>query len=221
GAVVTLSMASTPFLMMATRRIRQEPGGAQETREEPQALGARALVVGFGRFGQTVAQVLLSAGITVTMIDRRVEQIDLASDFGSKVYYGDGMRLDMLRQAGAEQVQLIMFCIDSVPDAHFIDSVAAAFPDATIYVRGFDRRSVIALANSRAQYVMREVYESAIKMARMALDNLGLGESEIERAESAYRAFDRKRLGVQIERGDIYAAQDMTRDQLRLLRGED
>lgn len=177
-------------------------------------------MVGFGRFGQTVAQTLLSGGLSVTLIDKNNSQIDTAEDFGSKVYYGDGTRLDMLRQAGAQDAQLIMFCMDEVPDRDFIDSVADAFPSATIYVRGFDRKSVIALAESKAEYVIREVYESALAVARMALENVGLSEREIDEAESTYRENDRKRMHVQIEGGDIYAAKEMTREQQRELRGK-
>ncbi|WP_338241414.1 cation:proton antiporter domain-containing protein [Aurantiacibacter hainanensis] len=220
GAIVTLSMATTPFLMIATRRIRQEPKSDDGGREEPHDESAGALVVGFGRFGQTVAQTLLAGGLTVTLIDKKTSQIDIAEEFGSKVYYGDGTRLDMLRQAGAQDAELIMFCIDEVPDAEFINSVADAFPKATIYVRGFDRTSVINLANSKAAYVMREVYESAITLARMALEDVGLNEREIDQAETTYRENDRKRMNVQIEGGDIYAAKEMTREQQRELRRE-
>ncbi|MFB0612465.1 cation:proton antiporter domain-containing protein [Aurantiacibacter poecillastricola] len=220
GAIVTLSMATTPFLMMATRRIRHEPQQNAETREGPDHETASALVVGFGRFGQTVAQTLLAGGLSVTLIDRNTAQIDVAEEFGSKVFFGDGTRLDMLRQAGAAEAELIMFCIDEVPDAEFLESVAEAFPKATLYVRGFDRKSVIALANSKAEYVMREVYESAIALARMALENVGLSERAIDDAEATYRENDSKRMTVQIEGGDIYAARDMTREQQRELRRE-
>ncbi len=220
GAIVTLSMAATPFLMMATRKIRKEPKGEEVSRESPHDEGAGALVVGFGRFGQTVAQTLLSGGLSVTLIDKNDSQIDTAEDFGSKVYYGDGTRLDMLRQAGAHDAQLIMFCMDEVPDRDLIDSVADAFPSATIYVRGFDRKSVIALAESKAEYVIREVYESALAVARMALENVGLSERDIDEAEATYRENDRKRMDVQIKGGDIYAAKEMTREQQRELRGE-
>ncbi len=220
GAVVTLSMAATPFLMMATRRIRQEPAGADQSRTEPQPEGASAVVVGFGRFGQGVANTLMAGGLSLTVIDRKAEQIDLAEEFGSKVYYGDGMRLDLLRQAGAGDAQLIMFCADEIPDAHFIGAVHTAFPQAIIYVRGYDRRSIIALAQSPAEYVVREVNESAIRMALMALQKLGLSEEEIDRAEATYRQNDHARMQLQIEGGDIYAAREMTREQQRALRGE-
>ncbi|MGB3167011.1 MAG: cation:proton antiporter [Alteraurantiacibacter sp.] len=221
GAIITLSMATTPFLMIATRRIRQEPKGAEETREEPDNQRAQAVVVGYGRFGQGVAQVLMAGGVSVTVIDRKAEQIDIAGEFGSKVYYGDGTRIDMLRQAGAGDAQLVMFCIDEVPERELVASVRELAPDALIYVRGFDRRSVIELAQSEAEYVMREVFESAIAMAHMALEKLGVSEEDINRACRTYRSNDEKRMQVQIDGGDIYAAKEMTREQQRELRGDD
>jgi Kef-type K+ transport system membrane component KefB/voltage-gated potassium channel Kch len=220
GAIVTLSMATTPFLMMATRRIRREPKGPEEAREGPQNERASAVVVGYGRFGQTVTQTLLSGGLSVTAIDRKAAQIDISGEFGSKIYFGDGTRLDLLRQAGAAEAQLIMFCMDEAPEAHLLEAVHEAFPKATIYVRGFDRRVVIALANTPTEYVVREVFESALRMALMALAKMGLSEREIDQAEAKYRDFDRQRMRLQIEGGDIYAAQDMTREQQRALRGE-
>ena len=48
----------------------------------------------------------------MTLIDTDIEMIDVAGSFGAKVYYGDGTRLDLLRQAGAAEAELILFCID-------------------------------------------------------------------------------------------------------------
>ena len=221
GAIVTLSMATTPFLMMATARIRQEPAGTEDAREEPNNQSASAVVVGYGRFGQSVSQTLRLAGLSVTAIDRKASQIDIAEEFGSKVYYGDGTRIDLLRQAGGAEAQLIMFCIDEMPEPDLLASVHEAFPDALIYVRGFDRRAVIMLADSPVAGVVREVFESAIRMAIMALEKLGVSESETARAEDRYRKFDQERMDVQVEGGDIYAAQEMTREQQRKMEDRD
>lgn len=219
SAIVTLSMATTPFLMMATRRIRQQPAGDKGTREEPRPEGAGALVVGYGRFGQTVAQTLLAGGLSVTLIDTDVEMIDVAGEFGAKVYFGDGTRLDLLRQAGAAEAQLILFCIDrDQVDSDLVKAVRGAFPQATIYVRGYDRRSVIALADSGVERVVREVFESALAMARMALSELGLSEGEIDRAEATYRDNDDQRLALQLDQRDIRAATGLAREQLKAAR---
>ena len=212
GAIITLSMVSTPFLMMATARIRREPaaGEAAGERAGPIGEGASAVVVGYGRFGQTVAQTLLAGGLSVTLVDTKVEQIDLSAEFGAKVYYGDGTRLDILRQAGAGEAQLIMFTIsDDKLEPELVESVAAAFPQAAIYVRGYDRRSVMRLEGHGARFVMREMYESALRMALMGLAEVGLSQDELERAEDHYRSTDAHRLERQTEAGDIYAARDM------------
>jgi CPA2 family monovalent cation:H+ antiporter-2/glutathione-regulated potassium-efflux system protein KefB len=209
GAVVTLSMATTPFLMMATKRFREDPEGPTGEREGPRDDGANALIVGYGRFGQTVAQMLIASDVPVTLIDTDIEMIDVARGFGAKVYFGDGTRMDVLRQAGAAEAELIMFCIDGDQlDAAMIESVHEAFPRAAIYVRAFDRRAVIKLKGTPASYVVREVLESAVKMARLALQGLEVGEEQIDRAEDMYRARDKERLKIQIEAGDIFAARD-------------
>jgi CPA2 family monovalent cation:H+ antiporter-2/glutathione-regulated potassium-efflux system protein KefB len=208
GAIVTVSMATTPFLMMATRRFREAPA-TREEREGPASDGANAIVVGYGRFGQTVAQILIASDIPVTLIDRDIEMIDIAATFGAKVYFGDGTRIDLLRQAGADEAELILFCLDGDQvSAELVEAVHEAFPKAGIYIRAFDRRSMVALRGAPTDYVVREVLESAVRLARRALQGVGVSRDQIDRAEDVYRDRDRERLAKQIETGDYRAAHD-------------
>ncbi len=214
GAIITLSMATTPFLMAATKRFREEPVAKDQARDGPTADGANAIIVGYGRFGQTVGQMLLAQGIPVTLIDTDIEMIDIAGEFGAKVYYGDGTRMDLLRQAGAADAELILFCIDGdqiQPDT--LEGVHEAFPKAAIYVRAFDRRALVKLKKTSAVYVVREVLESAVKMARVAMRDLGIAGADIDRAEDMYRSRDKERLRIQIEAGDLRAARSMVAEQ--------
>src|SRR3546814_6385628 len=81
---------------------RRAGGGEGDGLEGPEGSPeASAIVVGYGRFGQTVAQMLMAKGIAVTLIDSKPDQIERSGAFGMKVYYGDGTRLDLLRAAGA------------------------------------------------------------------------------------------------------------------------
>lgn len=210
GAVVTLSMATTPFLMKATARFRAEAEqGPSGEREGPSQDGANALVVGYGRFGQTVAQLLMASDVAVTLIDSDIAMIDVAGSFGAKVYYGDGTRLDVLRQAGASDAEMILFCIDGDQlTADFLEGVHKAFPQAALYVRAYDRRAVIALGQAPVRQLVREVLESAVVMARRALGDSGLGLEQIDRAEAMFRTRDRERLRFQVESGDITVARD-------------
>lgn len=204
GAVVTLSMATTPFLMMFARRFNQ--AGATPARDDldgpEHADQAPAIVVGYGRFGQTVANMMLGAGLSVTIIDNDAEMIDIAARFGLKVYYGDGTRLELLEQAGAGEARAIIFAMDK--DQLSRDELQTAlktFRQAAIFVRAYDRRAMISYRGLDTAMVVREVFESAVTMGRRTLATLGIANDQIARIEQAYRSRDKERLRVQAEKG--------------------
>jgi CPA2 family monovalent cation:H+ antiporter-2/glutathione-regulated potassium-efflux system protein KefB len=209
GAVVTLSMATTPFLMALTKRMRSEPPRSGANLARPRRDGSDAIVVGYGRFGQTVAQMLIAQGISVSLVDTDVEMIETADSYGMKVYYGDGMRLDLLRQAGADEAELILFCQDGDNmDTTMLEGVHRAFPAATIFVRAFDRRSILKMRGAPIAGAVREMLESAIQMARLAMEAVGVDGAEIDKTEAEYRHRDGERLALQKETGDMYAAHE-------------
>lgn len=116
SAVVTLSMVSTPFLMQVIEWLQARRGDEERTDLEGPEFSpeTNVIVVGYGRFGQTVTQMLQAKRVAVTIIDSKPAQIELSEEFGIKVYYGDGTRLDLLRTAGAETAEAILFCHDDV-----------------------------------------------------------------------------------------------------------
>jgi CPA2 family monovalent cation:H+ antiporter-2/glutathione-regulated potassium-efflux system protein KefB len=202
-------MATTPFLMMLTKDLRADPAPSADGLEGPKQDGSNAIVVGYGRFGQTVAQMLLAQDIPVTLIDTDVEMIEIAGDFGMKVYYGDGTRLDLLRQAGAAEAELILFCQDGdVMDTDMLEGVHHAFPKATIFVRAYDRRSIVKMKGAPIAGAVREVLESAVVMARLAMEAVGVDQQEIDKSEREYRKRDLERLKLQKETGDLRAGRD-------------
>ena len=69
---------------------------------------------------------------------------------------------------------------------------------------------LVALRDAPVQFAVREVMESAVLMARAALEHLGNSVQEVERAENFYRDNDRERLELQKEEGDIRAGRDRT-----------
>jgi glutathione-regulated potassium-efflux system protein KefB len=211
GAVVTLSMATTPFLMRfidwtERREVRRDDLDGPELSPE-----TSAIVVGYGRFGQTVAQMMMAKGIGVTLIDKKPSQIELSSEFGTKVYYGDGVRLDLLRTAGAETARVIAFCNDNRDGeltAEALRAVLDAFPQASVMVRAFDRLHLIALDRLDLAFAEREMFESAVAMGRAALKASGIESAEIDRVEREYRFRDCERLERQAATGDIKAGWD-------------
>jgi glutathione-regulated potassium-efflux system protein KefB len=210
GAVVTLSMVTTPFLMMvASRYVR--PMQKNVARDGPAgAARASAIVVGYGRFGQTVAQMLAAKGVALTLIDSKPKQIDISEEFGTKVYYGDGTRVDLLRQAGAEDARMILFCIDDPGlDAIRMEPILEAFPQAAVFIRVFDRRQLLDLGDLDLRGTVREIFESAVCMGRQALGALGFNEQDIAWVEEEYRRRDLDRLDRQAASGDLHAGEEM------------
>lgn len=211
GAVVTLSMATTPFLMrfidfLERREVRRDDLDGPELSPE-----TSAIVVGYGRFGQTVAQMMMAKRIGVTLIDKKPAQIEISEEFGTKVYYGDGLRLDLLRVAGAGTAKVIAFCNDNSAGELTADAVRAvleAFPQAAVMVRAYDRLHLIELDKLDLDFAERELFESAVAMGRAALKANGVEVAEIDRVEREYRSRDCERLERQAETGDLRAGWD-------------
>lgn len=210
GAIVTLSMASTPFLMMFNKWADRRTAPATDHLDGPEGSPVtKALVIGYGRYGQTVAQMLMAKKIGVTIIDKKPGQIEVAGSFGQKVYYGDGTRLDLLRQAGAGEAQALFFCIDDRRlDAHRLEPILEAFPHAEVHVRAFDRVHLMNLDGVDLAGTYREVFESAVLMGRRALIGFGVGEEEAALVEHEYRERDAERLERQSKSGDLHAAKE-------------
>ena len=212
GAVVTVSMATTPFLMRFIDFLERREDRRRDDLDGPEkSPETSAIVVGYGRFGQTVAQMLMAKSIGLTIIDKKPSQIELSEEFGTKVYYGDGMRLDLLRTAGAETARLIAFCNDNEGDEmnrERVKAVLEAFPHAAVLVRAFDRLHLIDLRGLDIAFTQRELLESAIKMGRAALKASGIEPSEIDRVEREYRQRDCERLELQSTTGDLHAGDE-------------
>ncbi|WP_414712946.1 cation:proton antiporter [Sphingopyxis sp.] len=210
SAVVTLSMISTPFLMLFARNLEFAPETDQPALDDPaDAPRGSAIVVGYGRFGQIVSQMLHGVACSVTLIDKKPSQIELSSRFDTKVYFGDGLRIDLLRRAGAEEARLIIFCMDDASvDAEAMRPIVEAFPNAKILMRVFDRRQLLAIDGAGVDAVIREVFESSIAMGLTALRHLDVDPSEMDDVEATLRHLDETRLQAQIDEGDISAGMD-------------
>jgi monovalent cation:proton antiporter-2 (CPA2) family protein len=207
GAVVTVSMAATPFLMRITDWMERREEASGEHLDGPEfSPETNVIVVGYGRFGQTVAQMLMAKRIPVTIIDQDAEMIEVSGEFGTKVYYGDGSRIDLLRTAGAEEAEAILFCQDSrTLDKARLEQIMEAFPQSRIMIRVYDRRELIDFDGLDLALAQRELFESAVVMGREALLMLGIARREVDRVETEYRARDSERLERQSATGDLRA----------------
>ncbi len=214
GAVVTVSMALTPLLFLGVSRLkprgakRPDPAGP-EAASHAEAVEGRAIVVGVGRFGQVVSQMLVARGIEVTAIDLDPELIDVAQKFGLTVYYGDGRRIDILRTAGIERAGLLVFAADGAFDPEAtLGPIRASWPELKILARAYDRVHWLALRQFGVEAVVREVFDGAVHMGREALAALETPETIIDAIEAEYRRRDNERLDLQLCSGDQMSGAD-------------
>lgn len=204
AGVVTLTMALTPFTLMLGRYFLTEEE-REELEEDFEGAGGNVLVIGFGRFGQILAQVLLAKNVNATILDAGAERVRQAARFGFRIYFGDGTRRDVLRAAGAEQASIICVCIDSTETANrIVDLVMHEFPSAKVFVRSWDRAHTLELLAKGVDYELRDTYESALAFGAHTLRSIGIAADEADQVVADVRRRDAERLAVQLS-GDAVA----------------
>ena len=201
-AIVIMSMALTPLVVIVLNRLLPAPKESMDGIEAAAGLEGRVLLVGFGRFAQVVSQPLLARGIEVALIETDVEMIRAASTFGFKVYYGDGTRLDVLRASGADTAEAILVCVEK-PDVadKIVELVKAEFPLAKLLVRAFDRGHSLRLIKAGVDFQIRETFESALTFGKRTLIELGVDEVEAAEIVRDVRRADNERLELQVAGG--------------------
>ena len=200
--VTAASMIATPVLFAANEaglRRRPQPAPQYDTIE---ADGSPVIVCGFGRFGQIIGRVLRMSGIRFTALERDSGQVDVLRRFGTKVYFGDPTRPDVLRAAGVEQAKLIIIAMDDPPAVlRCVDMVKHNFPEVAILARARNRWYSHLLMDRAVEGFVRETFYSSLELAKQALVVLGTEESAAERAVTLFRDHDEKNL---VESHSIY-----------------
>lgn len=222
-AVVILSMVLTPLTTIAVNRLMPaetlNPEDADGV-DKAKNLRERVLIIGFGRFAQVVSQPLLARDVDVSIIDMDVEMIQAAGNFGFKVYYGDGTRLDVLRASGAGNAETILVCVDKPADADkIVELVKAEFPLTKLFVRAYDRGHAIRLVQAGVEYQMRETFESALVFGYQVLIDLGFTHEQAEETLEDVRRRDEERLSIQMVEG-ITGGRSLMRGNIRTTRPE-
>ncbi|HAD83299.1 MAG TPA: potassium transporter [Brevundimonas sp.] len=217
-AIVILSMALTPLTTLALKRFLPKEAGLSPEEAEgvdaAEGLGGQVLIIGFGRFAQVVSQPLLARDVDVSIIENDVEMIQAAGNFGFKVYYGDGTRLDTLRASGAGKAEAVLVCVDKPETAdRIVQLVKSEFPGVKLLVRAFDRGHSLRLIQAGVDYQVRETFESALKFGQAVLEELGLPQDEAAEVIADVRRRDEARLDLEVT-GGLGAGRAMMRGNM-------
>jgi glutathione-regulated potassium-efflux system protein KefB len=208
-AIIILSMVMTPLFVILHDRLMPKAQVSADGMIAPEDDGSAVILIGFGRFGQVVTQPLLRMGYRLTIIDTDPEQIRSAREFGFKVYFGDGTRLDILRAAGASHARAVVIAVDNQGAATRIaEMLHHECPMIPVFARSFDRRHSIQLIKAGVETPIRETYESGIAMGAMLLRHFGIDDARTDEVIAEVRLADADRFALQLA-GDIYSGRNL------------
>jgi len=198
NAAVAASMLSTPLLMMLYERVLA-PKFARVEERAPDTIDEQnpVIIAGFGRFGQVVSRVLGGMKIGSTVVDHDPNQIDLVRRFGSKAYYGDATRLDLLIAAGARKAKLLVVAVDNPESAMQIVKLSRRhFHNLKLIVRARSRTDAFDYHDMGVPAV-RETFGSALDASESALRALDFGPVAAHRVVTRFRRHDEELIAEQ------------------------
>ncbi|MEQ9560516.1 MAG: monovalent cation:proton antiporter-2 (CPA2) family protein [Rhodospirillales bacterium] len=195
SVIVTLSMLSTPLLLVADGLIARKGAAASDAHDDmPEEMG-HVVIAGFGRFGQITARVLGARGIPFIALDNSPEQVDLVARFGSRAYFGDASRLHILEAAQTRKARAFVLAIDDVEaSVRTAEIVRRHFPDVPVFARARNRQHAHRLMDLGIKHIRRETFLSALDLTREVLGGLGFSNAETTRMTDAFRQHDERRL---------------------------
>lgn len=194
--VIALSMLLTPLFFLAHDLITRSMADTSEAAEPDEIDEQQPIIIaGVGRFGQVVNRMITQSGFRTTVLDPDLPTIEVLRTFGFKGFVGDPTRPDLLKAAGIDTARVLIISFDDRAKAVQLAEYARRLrPDLHIIARAHDREHVFQLYRAGADDIVREYFDSSLRVARYALENMGLSE---------YEASELQRLFFQLDRASV------------------
>jgi CPA2 family monovalent cation:H+ antiporter-2 len=197
--VVAISIAVTPLLMraghVAARRVHRVGDPEAELRSDARDLRRHALILGLGRVGRTVVQLLETTEREYVALDRDPEAVAEARARGTSAYYGDGSNPEVLRSAGVGRASVVVITLDDTASAsRALHAIRAEDHDVPVIVRARDTAAHDALRKAGATAVVPELVEGSLQLGGRLLLALGEPEDAVEAALDEMRRDNYQRL---------------------------
>lgn len=201
--VVALSMMLTPLLFIFYDRVivprytASAEGEADDIEEQ-----GEVIIAGAGRVGGIVRRILSAAGYSLTVIDYNAQHLENMRRFGARIYYGDATRPDLLHAAGLHEAKVFVAAIDEKEKlTELVRYVSQNAPNVHIIARAVDRHHVYELWAAGCRDIIRDTYDSSLRMGRSSLEALNIPH---DRAQMMVDAFNRSDRASMIDLADAY-----------------
>ena len=175
--VTAMGLTLTPLLARlgrdAARRIerRAESGeGPAPSRDEP-----RAVVIGFGRVGRLVAEMLALHDKPYVAVDSDIDSVKAARAEGFPMIFGDASRPEFVDKLNLGHASaLILTMDDPVQVVRMVKRVRGWCPELTIVARARDAVHAAELYRAGATDAVPETLESSLQLSEAVLVDLGM-----------------------------------------------
>jgi CPA2 family monovalent cation:H+ antiporter-2 len=190
-AVAIVSITLNPILLRLVGPMSTWLGARAEAEEgitpspvEPQY---RAIIVGYGPIGRSLAALLVENGIEPTIIELNHETVAALRERNVKAVYGDASQREILERAGVAGAGSLVHTA-SGPSAPVIECARAMNPSLRILTRASHQRDVPSLEKAGADHVVSSEVEVALAMTERILEGLGATADQLDRERDRVRA---------------------------------
>ena len=178
-AVVSLTMGMLPFVALLARRAghhfeKAVPSSPVFTVLPPDDHAKRVLVVGHGRVGQLVCDLLEKHDIAYIAADRDTNLVERWRTLGRPLYYGDASNPLFLKRCGIDEALGVIVTLDTAAVDDVVKAVRARRPDVMIVARAHDAQHARHLYTLRVTDTVPETIEASLQLAESALVGLGV-----------------------------------------------
>ena len=192
--IVALTMLVTPLLFILYDKLIAHAYCAGQGGREADAIEEEnpIIIAGRGRVGGIVDRMLDASGHRATVIDYNSDHLEVLKKFGVSTYYGDATRPDLLASAGIERARILVVALDEREQIDKLVRYACAnFPDLHVVARAKDRDHVYHLWAMGCRDIVRETYDSSLRMGRSVYEALGYDRQAAIAMVEAFETMDR------------------------------
>jgi len=177
--VTALGLTITPMLArlghVAAAWVETRHGAGLENAEEEETTEPRTIIVGYGRVGRMVADMLQSHGKKWVALEDNVDTVNRARREALPVRYGDATRIETLDALGVSHcAALVLTMDDHVQAARLTRRIRERYPEITIVARARDPDHAAELYRAGASDAVPETLESSLQLSEAVLVDLGV-----------------------------------------------
>lgn len=174
--VTAIGLTITPLLARIghdiSRRIEMRSGDSQQIPETPEG---RTVIVGFGRVGRVVAELLREHNRPYIAVDADIDTVAAARRDGFLVRFADVARPGSLDKLGIEHADAVVLTMDDpVQQLRMTRQLRQKYPELPIISRARGADHAAALYQAGASDAVPETLESSLQLAEAVLIDLGV-----------------------------------------------